>query len=113
MRARSSSALLIGIALSMLTSPASAASWNVAFYNIQSGQGAAPLPGHTAPFVSNRNCTDPLQPMNAWGRGVVQDELRARLNADPSTVALGLAEAWLCASPEHVRQAGCRPPASP
>jgi endonuclease/exonuclease/phosphatase family metal-dependent hydrolase len=106
MRAWSSSAPWLGIALSLfVTPPASAASWKVAFYNIQSGKGAAPLPGHTAPFVSNQNCTDPSQPLNAWGRGLIQDELRARLNVDPTTVALGLAEAWLCASPEHVRQA--------
>jgi hypothetical protein len=72
---------------------ADTASWKVAFFNIQSGKGEAPLPGHAAPFVENQNCVDASQPMNAWGVGFIQAELQARLNADPQVIALGLGEA--------------------
>jgi endonuclease/exonuclease/phosphatase family metal-dependent hydrolase len=83
--------------------PPAGPAWQIAFYNIQSGKGAPPLRGG-GPFADNHNCTDPSQPMNAWGVGLVQSELRASL-ADPSTIALGLAEAWHCGSPQNVRGA--------
>jgi endonuclease/exonuclease/phosphatase family metal-dependent hydrolase len=80
-----------------------AGTWQVAFYNIQSGKGTPPLRGPAA-FADNHNCTDTSQPMNAWGAGLIQAELRARL-ADPHVIALGLAEAWRCGSPENVQRA--------
>jgi hypothetical protein len=76
--------------------------YKVAWYNIQGGKGEASLPGHTAPFVENDNCTEPTQPLNAWGTGVVQAELRARVAEDPDVIALGLGESWNCASPDEV-----------
>ena len=93
--------------LAFVYAPPAAAqpAFKVAFYNIQSGKGEPPLPGRIAPFVENHNCTDPTQPMNAWGHGLIQQELRARLGADPQVLALGLAEAWFCGSPENVRRA--------
>jgi hypothetical protein len=77
------------------------AGWQVAFFNIQSGKGTAPLRGF-APFADTHNCSDPSLPMNAWP--LVQMELQAVL-ADARTIALGLAEAWRCGSPERVRAA--------
>jgi exonuclease III len=79
------------------------ATWQVAFYNIQSGTGTPPLRGR-APFAHNHNCTDRSEPMNAWGAGLIQAELRKTL-ADPRVIALGLTEAWRCASPENVQRA--------
>lgn len=78
--------------------------FKVAYYNIQSGMGTACLTG-TCSFQRNANCTDPSQPLNAWGVGVVQAELDAALNGDSAVIALGLGEAWACASPEAVRKA--------
>jgi exonuclease III len=83
--------------------PPGAPTWQVAFYNIMSAKGVPPLHG-PAPFADSHNCTDPSQPMNAWGTGVIQEELRVRL-ADPRVIALGLAEAWRCGSPENVQEA--------
>jgi len=77
---------------------------SVAFYNIRAGQGIQPLRGHAALFVDGHNCTDANKPRNAWGAGLLQREFD-RLNADPHLIALGLAEAWFCASPENVRKA--------
>jgi len=76
--------------------------FKIAFYNIRSGQGIQPLRGHAAPFADGSNC-DPgsNRPLNAWGVGIVQRELQ-RLAADPEVIALGLAEAWHCASPRNV-----------
>lgn len=75
----------------------------VAFYNIRAGQGIQPLRGHSAVFAEGVNCNDPNKPKNAWGVGLVQRELE-RLNDDATTIALGLTEAWFCASPENVRK---------
>jgi exonuclease III len=79
--------------------------FKVAFYNIQSGKGEPALPGVASPFPDTSNCTNPSLPLNAWGLGIVQRELAAHLGNDPSVVALGLAEAWTCASPSAVRNA--------
>jgi exonuclease III len=81
------------------------AGFKVAFYNIRSGQGVQPLRGHPAPFADGSNC-DPAsgKPLNAWGTGIVQRELD-RLAADSQVVALGVAEAWTCASPRNVAKA--------
>jgi len=77
--------------------------WQVAFFNIQSGKGVPPLRGRApAPFADNHNCTDRSMPMNAWP--LVQAELRAAL-AGERVLALGLAEAWRCGSPARVREA--------
>ena len=78
--------------------------FGVAFYNIRAGQGIQPLRGHTATFADGVNCDDPNKPRNAWGVGAVQRELD-RLKDDRSVLALGLAEAWFCASPPNVRKA--------
>jgi PKD repeat protein len=78
--------------------------FKVAHYNIQSGMGVSQLSG-TCSFQRNSNCTDPSSPMNAWGMGVVQEELNRALNSDASVIALGLSEAWPCASPAAVQQA--------
>ena len=87
----------------LVVAPASAQDdgWQVAFFNIQSGKGAAPLSGR-APFADTHNCSDASAPMNGWP--LVQAELRAAL-ASPRVIALGLAEAWRCGSPEQVRHA--------
>jgi endonuclease/exonuclease/phosphatase family metal-dependent hydrolase len=105
MRTRISSTLMLTLVLSTCASQLSAQTWKVAFYNIQSGRGAQPLAGHPATFADTSNCADASKPMNAWGMGLVQAELNTRLNADAQTIALGLAEAWLCGAPEQVRRA--------
>src|SRR5438552_1738463 len=64
----------------------------VAFWNVMSGKGVDALPGHAAPFHNVTNCTDPTQPLNSWGVGASQTEL-LKVTADPSVVAVGLAEA--------------------
>jgi exonuclease III len=89
----------------LLTGQAASATFKVAFYNIRSGKGIQPLRGHAAPFADTDNCTDRSRPVNAWGAGIVQHELVEKLGQDPSVIALGLAEAWHCASPEQVRAA--------
>ena len=90
--------------VSRLSAQSEAITFKIAFYNIQSGRGAQPLSGPPN-FADTANCTDPSQPLNAWGGGVVQSELLAHVNSDPSIVALGLAEAWACAEPVNVQKA--------
>jgi hypothetical protein len=82
------------------------ASIKVAFWNVMSGKGVDALAGHPQPFHNVTNCTDPTQPLNAWGVGAMQSEL-AKATADPTTLALGLVESWdnVCGSSEHIRQA--------
>jgi hypothetical protein len=93
------------ICLSAPAAAQSAATYKVAWYNIKSGLGENPLAGHPAAgFVDNYNCTDPTQPLNAWGVGLVQAELRARVGNDPAVIAIGLAEAWRCGTLENVRK---------
>ena len=77
--------------------------FKVAYYNIQGGNGERPLPGYPSTFTENGNCTDASQPLNAWGEGIVQQELTARIRNDPSIVALGLGESWGCAHPAAVQ----------
>jgi hypothetical protein len=98
-------------AIAMIAGPALSASAadatvKVAFWNIMSGKGVDALPGHATPFRNVTNCTDPTQPLNAWGVGASQTEL-LKVASDPSVVAFGLAESWsnVCGSPENVRQA--------
>jgi hypothetical protein len=76
----------------------------LAFFNIQSGKGEVGLPGRPVLFTDTENCSDTTQPVNAWGVGLVQRELVKAIKNDPAVIALGLGEAWLCGSPENVRQ---------
>lgn len=95
--------MILGPAIS---AAAADAAINVAFWNVRAGKGVTALAGHAAPFVDTTNCTDPSQPLNAWGVGASQAALAAGVG-DPSVVALGVTEAWysVCASPENIRKA--------
>ena len=77
----------------------------VAFWNMMSGKGVDALPGHNAPFIDTPNCTDPTQPLNAWGVGATQAQLNTIKN-DSAVIAMGVAEAWtsVCASHEAIRE---------
>jgi hypothetical protein len=92
-------------AFSDSTRAAAAPTFKVAFYNIQSGIGAEALRGHRSTFVRTINCDARKGALNAWGIGLVQRELEARIKNDPKVIALALAEAWNCASPDRVREA--------
>ncbi len=101
---------VLASAISMLQPVAAAAqplsaTFKVAFYNIKSGKGQMPIGGRAIRFADTGNCTDPGQPLNAWGVGLVQQHLMSSLGSDPTVVALGLAEAWACGLPENVRKA--------
>jgi hypothetical protein len=76
----------------------------LAFLNIQSGKGEPGLSGRPVLFTDTQNCTDATQPLNAWGVGFTQAAITSALRDDPSVIALGLAEAWTCGSPENVRR---------
>ena len=95
---------LLALALVLTGSAASAQTSKLAYWNIESGKGQIALPGYPAAFVDASNGTDPTQPMNAWGAGIVPQEL-AKRNADSGIVALGLGEAWLCGGPQRVGRA--------
>ena len=101
--------LLVGLVVILSPCVAAArevpATIKIAFYNIRSGMGQMPLPGHPIPFAATTNCSDLTAPLNAWGIGLVQEQLMASVGSDPRTIALGLAEAWKCGSPENVRTA--------
>ena len=103
-RARSLYVWLVAAALLSWTAPAFAAgsTIKIAFWNVKSGKGQIALPGHPALFADTTNCTPNTTPTNAWGIGQVQAELQNTLS-DPSVVALGVAEAWFCATPESIR----------
>ena len=94
--------LTVGLLCSVAKTPARQTTFKVAFYNIQSGKGEPALPGRASTFVDTSNCTDPAKPLNAWGVGLVQRELRDKVAADPAILALGLGEAWSCATPSRV-----------
>jgi exonuclease III len=47
------------------------------------------------------NCTDRTKPLNAWGIGLPQRELK-RIKADPAIVAIAVQEAWNCGKPENL-----------
>jgi endonuclease/exonuclease/phosphatase family metal-dependent hydrolase len=91
------------IAGQAMPAAAAMATVKVAFWNVMSGKGVDALAGHPTPFSNTPNCTDPTQPMNAWGVGAMQAVLTQTLS-DPSVVALGVAEAWNCATPEKIRK---------
>ena len=96
-------ALLLGLPTLASTQTAT---YKVAFLNIKSGHGQIPLPGGVATFSTTANCTDPSQPVNAWGVGYVQETLVAKIKNDPAVIALGLVESWetVCGSPWNVQQ---------
>src|SRR5262245_10625222 len=77
--------------------------FKVAWFNIQSGKGEPAMPGHASTFSDTTNCSDPTQPLNAWGVGLIQRELLAKVGSDPKMVAIGLAEAWFCGSETYVK----------
>ena len=76
--------------------------FKVATWNIRSGMGVSGF-RTTGWRDDTLNCTDPTQPLNAWGVGLPQKELQ-RLRADESIVALAVQEAWNCAWPEKVNE---------
>lgn len=83
-----------------LGAAAPARTFKVATWNIRSGMGTRGF--RTTSWRSDTlNCTDPSQPLNAWGIGLPQREL-AGLASDRGVVALALQEAWNCASPRQV-----------
>jgi hypothetical protein len=92
-------ALFVGLDAAGRQTPAG---FKIAFYNIRSGQGMQPLRGRRVTFADGGNCDQASnRPLNAWGAGIVQRELQ-RLASDSEVVALGLAEAWNCASSKNV-----------
>jgi hypothetical protein len=76
--------------------------FKIAYWNVQAGSGEGPLPGHASTFDPAGSCVAP--PLNAWGVHVVQDELLTAVGNDPAVVALGLSEAWICATPSAIQQ---------
>jgi hypothetical protein len=78
--------------------------FKIAFWNMRGGGGQSQLPGRTCSFTMNQNCTEVSQPLNAWGMHVVQDKLVRSVGNDPAIAALGVAEAWGCATPQAIRQ---------
>jgi hypothetical protein len=84
--------------------PAPARAVELAFLNIQSGKGEVGLAGRPVLFADTQNCTDLTRPVNAWGVGIVQRALASGPGSDPSVLAVGLAEAWICGSAENVRR---------
>jgi hypothetical protein len=76
--------------------------YKVATWNIRSGHGRCPISGSCRFTDSIQNCTDTSRALNAWGHGIPQQEL-TRLNQDPSVIAIGLQEAWVCGQPSNVK----------
>jgi len=95
------------LAIGTLAVSAQPRTFSIAFYNIRSGKGIQPLNRiykAPSPFAESDSCDTSRPPVNAWGAGVVQKALTTMAGEHPDLVALGLAEAWFCGSPEHVRQ---------
>jgi endonuclease/exonuclease/phosphatase family metal-dependent hydrolase len=94
-----------GIAVSVALAGQAPPVFKVASWNIRSGMGLRALSGGLGPMFSHQthNCTDPTQPMNAWGWGLPQRALRDAVGSDPAVIALGLQEAWACGRPSNVR----------
>ena len=102
-------ALLVLVAGAAAVAPVSAVAqttptFKVAWFNIQSGKGEPAMTGHTSTFSDTTNCTDPTQPLNAWGVGKIQKELVEKIGNDPKMVAFGLGEAWFCGSEGNVQK---------
>jgi endonuclease/exonuclease/phosphatase family metal-dependent hydrolase len=98
--------LCAGLALMLLASAPPAAapvrSFSVATWNVRSGMGIRGFQTRTWSH-DTLNCTDAKGPMNAWGKGLPQRELRA-MAADPTIVALAVQEAWNCGAPDNLRR---------
>ena len=95
--------IALGLGSAIVSLDAQPRSFKVAFYNIRSGKGSQPLRGKpAASFAESNSCAGSDRSLNAWGTGVVQQELATRIKNDASVLALGLAEAWACASPKDV-----------
>ena len=94
----------VGVCLCVALPAQAQTTFKVAYFNIQSGKGEPGLPGRQVLFSDTSNCTDTSQPLNAWGVNFLQPYLLKSIGADPSIVALGLSEAWLCGSDTNVRQ---------
>src|SRR5688500_3718629 len=93
----------MSVCLGAVASAQAQTTFKVAYFNIQSGKGEPGLAGRQVLFADTVNCTDPSQPLNAWGVNFLQPHLLEALSADTSIVALGLSEAWLCGSEQNVR----------
>jgi hypothetical protein len=104
-RARALGILAVFASATLAPGEAAGQTFKLAFWNIQSGKGEPALAGNPVSFYDTGNCTDPSQPLNAWGVGFVQEHLTTSIGNDPAIVALGLGEAWPCGSPENVRKA--------
>ncbi len=80
--------------------------FSIATYNISGGKGAGPLAGHECPFSEGGNCTDPSKPMNAWGKGVIQQVLEQVASTHPHIAGMVLDESYqaLCAGPSQVQK---------
>src|SRR5574338_815275 len=108
---RGAASLLLFAAIVSLTGDmharqtSSGPTFKVAFLNMKAGKGQQGLAGHACTFQDTTNCTDSSQPLNAWGVGVIPDELIRAVQNDPEVIAIGLAEAWetLCGSGKQVQ----------
>lgn len=108
-----SSVCIVGTLIALLAEPGlplraqGATGFSIATYNISGGKGAAALAGHTCAFTEGMNCTDASKPMNAWGAGVIQEELRRVASSHPRIAGLVLDESYqaLCAGPSQVQKA--------
>jgi hypothetical protein len=97
--------LIVGsVVVGTITPAAQPRTLKLAFYNIRSGIGMQPLGRRPSPFAETANCDAKMGAVNAWGAGLVQAELVKSIAADRRVLALGLAEAWKCASPANVRE---------
>ena len=98
--------LAAGFAAAWLMSGADASqsarpqAFTVATWNVRSGMGIQGF-GTRSWSHETLNCTDRRKPLNAWGIGLPQRELR-RIREDASIVALAVQEAWNCGSPENL-----------
>jgi endonuclease/exonuclease/phosphatase family metal-dependent hydrolase len=80
-----------------------AATFKVATWNLRGGSGVRGWKKTPPPFDSDTgNCTDPQQPLNAWGVGFTQRFLTRHIADDPDVVAFGAQEAWGCTDPINV-----------
>jgi len=68
--------VLAYVFLVTLPSAVAAQTFKIANWNIRSGEGIHGLTGVRTFESSTSNCTDRTKPLNAWGVGVPQAELR-------------------------------------
>jgi hypothetical protein len=77
-----------------------AQTFKVAYSNIKSEKGPIALPGHPPSFVDTSNCTNPTL-LSMCGALDPSGRNWPGSNGDPSVVALGLGEAWVCGTPQR------------